>query len=164
MVETTLAKIALIIRGAPAEATLTVRAIKAITANLAYSIYLVVDDAEPAEAWNRAAAMRSEPWLLFLEAGSTPLAPHWLDALLQRCPNPGAACGQILGSESSWLPMLTPRSTFDLLGGFDAERFAQREFQSDYLNRLAGMGYASENVPESEFLAGSTQLRQNVAG
>jgi len=164
MLETALAKIAIIICGAPAEATLTVRAIKTTTANGSYSIYLVVDGAEPAEAWNRAAAMRTEPWLLFLEAGSTPLAPHWLEVLLLRCPNPGAVCGHILGAGSSWLPMLTPRSTFDLLGGFDAERFAQREFQTDYLNRLAGMGYSSEDVPECEFLAGSTQLRQNVAG
>ncbi|HET6573510.1 MAG TPA: glycosyltransferase, partial [Fimbriiglobus sp.] len=91
--------VAVIVRGATADAARTVRAVRQTTAYKNYSAYLVIDDAP--DALNRLAAGRTEEYLLFLEAGIEPTDPRWLSRLVAhaKLPGVGAVGGLIRDSE-----------------------------------------------------------------
>ncbi len=95
--------VAVVVRGAAAEAAQTVRAVKQATAYRNYTVYLVIDPAPPADALNRIAAGRGEEHLLFLEAGIEPADPRWLSRLVAhlKLPGVGAAGGLIRNGEGA---------------------------------------------------------------
>lgn len=127
-----------------------------------FVVYLVLDAAAPTEALNRTAAVRTEDLILFLDAGLTPTAPNWLKrmAVTLEQENVGAAVGTPLAeSETAFAGLMTRREVFDLLGGFDADRYPTNGHQ-DYLTRLIGMGYECVAPADVAFLAGAAQLKR----
>ncbi|MCZ2342953.1 MAG: glycosyltransferase, partial [Bacteroidales bacterium] len=56
--------------------------------------------------------------------------------------------------------LLTPRSTFDQLGGFDAERFGRTLFDVDYAVRLSGSGLRSVHVGGVEFISSHVPMER----
>lgn len=136
--------VAVVIRGPADLAAVTVRGLKAVPAGTPFDVYLVLDAAAPAEALNRTAAVRTEDLILFLDAGLAPAVPDWLKRLAD------AAAGDQVGGvivtrgddpRSAVAGLLTRRTAFDLLGGFDADRCARSGYVEDYLARLIGLGY-----------------------
>ncbi len=152
--------VAVLIRGSATAAAATVRAVRADTSYTPRTVYLVLD-APPAEALNQAAAVRGEPLLLFLDAGLCPLHPDWLTRLVARLDRPtvGAAVG-MLATAGKLAGLLVRRDTFDLLGGFDADRHPDAGFVEDFLARLIGLGSECVAAEGVEFLAGSAQLKR----
>ena len=153
--------VAVLIRGFATAAAATVRAVRADTSYTPRTIYLVLD-APPAEALNQAAAVRGEPLLLFLDAGLCPLHPDWLTRLVARLDQPavGAAVGTLATTAGKLAGLLVRRDTFDLLGGFDADRHPDAGFVEDFLARLIGLGSECVLAAGVEFLAGSAQLKR----
>jgi hypothetical protein len=135
--------VAVLIRGPAPDAAITVRGVRATAGHHPHTVYLVLDDSAPAEALNRTAAVRTENLLLILDAGLTPTAPNWLAAMataVAAC-GVGAAVGTRVGGAGPPVAgLLTKRGVFDLLGGFDADRFAHSGYVEDYLARLIGLG------------------------
>ncbi len=152
--------VAVLVRGAAADAAVTVRAVRT-SADRPHVVYLILDPDSPAEALNRAAAVRTEPHLLFLEAGVVPAGGGWLGGLLDALGGPVAAavCG-LHGSTERLCGLLTRRDVFDLLGGFDADRTTAGGHIEDYLARLIGHGYECVAPSAAHFLAGHPQLRK----
>lgn len=152
--------VAVLIRGSATAAAATVRAVRADTSYTPRTVYLVLD-APPAEALNQAAAVRGEPLLLFLDAGLCPLHPDWLTRLVARLDRPtvGAAVG-MLATAGKLAGLLVRRDTFDLLGGFDADRHPDAGYVEDFLARLIGLGSECVAAAGVEFLAGSAQLKR----
>ncbi|QEL18826.1 glycosyltransferase [Limnoglobus roseus] len=72
--------VAVIVYGTQAAAT--ARAVKANTAYQNYTLYLVLDEANTADALNRMAASRTEDHLLFLQGGTEPRDQQWLSRLV----------------------------------------------------------------------------------
>lgn len=72
--------VAVIIYGDQAGAT--ARTVKATTSYQNYTVYLVLGPNNLADALNRMAAARTEDYLLFLQAGTTPVEPRWLSRLV----------------------------------------------------------------------------------
>ena len=95
--------VAVVVHGEAAAAARTARAVKQGTAYRNLTVYLVVDDAPPAEALNRMAAGRAEDWLLFLAAGVEPADPRWLSRLLAyaHLPGVGAVGGLLRAADGS---------------------------------------------------------------
>jgi O-antigen biosynthesis protein len=156
-------KVAVVIRGPARDATTTVRSVKSIPAGIPFEIYLVLDPSDPAEALNRTAAVRTEDLILFLDAGLTPIAPNWLLRMVDAIWPDGiaAALGQRTEeSEGAFAGLLTRRDIFDLLGGFDADRYATSGYQDDYLTRMIGMGFECVAPTDVLFLAGAQQLKR----
>lgn len=152
--------VAVIVRGAAADAAVTVRAVRT-TADRPHAVYLILDPDSPAEAFNRAAAVRTEPHLLFLEAGVVPAGGGWLGALSDTLTGPvAAAVCTLAGSTDRLCGLLTRRDVFDLLGGFDADRTTAGGHLEDYLARLIGHGYECVAPTAAHFLAGHPQLRK----
>lgn len=148
--------VAVLVRGAAADAAVTVRAVRT-SADRPHTVYLLLDPDAPAEAFNRAASVRTEPHLLFLEAGVVPAAPGWLSGLTDAVGGKvGAALGTIEGNRVCGL--LTDRGVFDLLGGFDADRVWAGGYLEDYLARLIGLGYECVAPSAARFLAGPPPL------
>lgn len=147
--------VAVLVRGAAADAAVTVRAVRT-SADRPHAVYLLLDPDSPAEAFNRAASVRTEPHLLFLEAGVVPAGSGWLSGLTDAVGGQvGAAIGSIGGQRVCGL--LTNREVFDLLGGFDADR-TESGYLEDYLARLIGLGYECVAPAAARFLAGPPQL------
>ncbi|MCU0706590.1 MAG: hypothetical protein MUF18_21755 [Fimbriiglobus sp.] len=151
--------IAVLIRGAAADAAVTVRAVRS-TADRPHAVYLLLDPDPPAEAFNRAAAVRSEPFLLFLEAGVVPAGPGWLGGLLDALSGTAAAAVCSLHGGSRLCGLLTRADVFDRLGGFDVDRAGAGGHLEDYLARLIGHGYECVAPSAAVFLAGHPQLRK----
>jgi hypothetical protein len=155
--------VAVVIRGASSDAVVTVRGVKSTPAGVPFDVYLVLDAVAPAEALNRTAAVRTEDLILFLDAGLIPTTPNWLKRMADAVAteNVGVAVGTLAGDDGSTLAgMLTRRDVFDLLGGFDADRFARSGYLEDYLSRVIGLGYECVAPAEAVFLAGSAQLKR----
>jgi glycosyltransferase involved in cell wall biosynthesis/GT2 family glycosyltransferase len=87
--------VAIIIRGDAEAARRSVQAIRKATAYRNFTDYLVIDDADPADALNRMAAGRSEDLLLFLEAGAEPADPRWLSRLVANLEIPGVGAAGV---------------------------------------------------------------------
>lgn len=153
---TTAPTVAVLVRGAAADATVTVRAVRT-SADRPHAVYLLLDPDAPAEAFNRAASVRTEPHLLFLEAGVVPAGSGWLSGMAEAVTGRvAAAVGSIEGSRVCGL--LTDRGVFDLLGGFDADRVGAGGYLEDYLARLIGLGYECVAPAAARFLAGPPQM------
>jgi len=88
--------IAVIVHGPAPAAAHTVRAVKTTTAYRDFTVYLVLDESNSAEALNRFAAGRDEEFLLFLEAGLEPSDPRWLSRLLANCTHQTGAVGGLI--------------------------------------------------------------------
>lgn len=154
------AAVAVLVRGAAADAAVTVRAVRN-SADRPHTVYLILDPDTPAEAFNRAAAVRTEPHLLFLEAGVVPAGPGWLSSLTDSLSGQVAAAVCPLQNTGERLcGLLTRRDVFDLLGGFDADRAGTGGHLEDYLARLIGLGYECVAPAAARFLAGHPQLRK----
>lgn len=153
------ATIAVLVRGAAADAAVTVRAVRT-SADRPHAVYLILDPDSPAEAFNRAAAVRTEPHLLFLEAGVVPAGPGWLSSLTDALGGQVAAAVCPLQGGERLCGLLTRRDVFDLLGGFDADRAGAGGHLEDYLARLIGLGYECVAPSAARFLAGHPQLRK----
>lgn len=152
--------VAVLVRGAAVDAAVTVRAVRT-SADRPHAVYLLLDPDPPAEAFNRAAAVRTEPHLLFLEAGVVPAGPGWLGGLLDAIGGPvTAAVGTVEGQADQVCGLLTTRDVFDLLGGFDADRAGPGGHVEDYLARLIGLGYECVAPAAARFLAGRPSLRK----
>lgn len=153
--------VAILIRGTATDAAVTVRAVKAGTSYDPRSVYLVLDS-PPAEALNQAAAVRGEALLLFLDAGLSPTHPDWLARMVARLDRPavGAVVGTLATESGRIAGLLVRRDTFELLGGFDADRHPTGGFVEDFLARLMGLGSECVAASGVEFLAGSAQLKQ----
>ena len=153
--------VAVLIRGTAADAAVTVRAVRADTTYTPRAVYLVLD-APPAEALNQAAAVRGEPLLAFLDAGLSPTHPDWLTRMVARLDRPAvaAAVGTLATTAGKLAGLLVRHDTFDLLGGFDADRHPNAGFVEDFLARLIGMGAECVAAAGVEFLAGSAQLKR----
>jgi hypothetical protein len=124
-------------------------------------VYLLLDPDPPAEAFNRAAAVRAEPLLLFLEAGVVPAGPNWLGGLVGALGGSvAAAVCSLDGSAGRLCGLLTRREVFDLVGGFDPDRAGDGGHVEDYLARLIGHGYECVAPTAARFLAGHPQLRK----
>jgi hypothetical protein len=148
--------VAVLVRGAAADAAVTVRAVRT-SADRPHAVYLLLDPDAPAEAFNRAASVRTEPHLLVLEAGVVPAGSGWLSGLTDVVGGKvGAAIGSIDGQKVCGL--LTNRDVFDLLGGFDADRVGATGYLEDYLARLIGLGYECVAPAAARFLAGPPPL------
>ena len=152
--------VAVLIRGPATAAAVTVRAVRA-TAGVPVSVYLVLEP-HPAEAFNRAAAVRTESHLLFLDGGLSPSHPDWLARMLARLDRPGVGgvVGTLATETGALAGLLVTRDTFDLLGGFDADRHPDAGFTEDFLARLLGFGLDCVAADGVEFLAGTPQLRR----
>ncbi len=153
--------VAILVRGVAPAASQSVRALRELTAYPNWSIYLVVDDAPAAEAYNRAASQRDEDLLLFWEAGLTPTSVDWLGRMVRALalPKVGAAVGMVFAEVGSPVAgLLTPRDLFERLGNFDSDRLPERGYLEDYLVRLVGLGSECVAVAGAEFLAGAAQL------
>lgn len=155
--------VAVLVRGSAPVAAATVRAVHA-TAGLPHAVYLLLDPSSPAEVFNRAAAVRTEPYLLFLDAGLVPAGTGWLgsmvDALGGRV---AAAVGTVhadAGAGDQVRGLLVDHAVFDLLGGFDADRDAVDGYVEEFLARLVGLGYECVAPLAAEFLAGPPQLKR----
>lgn len=157
--------VAVLIRGAAADAAVTVRAVRANTDYAAHAVYLVLDG-PPAEALNQAAAVRGEPLLAVLDAGLAPARSDWLSRMVARLDSPavGAVVGILAPADGSLAGLLVRHDTFDLLGGFDADRFPHVGFVEDFLARLIGLGSECVAADGVEFLAGSSQLLRGRRG
>ena len=158
--------VAILVRGPAPAAAESVRALRALTAYPARSIYLAVEDAPPAEAYNRLATRRDEDLLLFWEAGLAPTSADWLDRMVRAlaAPEIGAAVGMVFAEVGSPIAgMLTKRDLFERLGHFDGDRFPRRGYLEDYLVRLLGMGSECVAVADAVFLAGAAQLQARAA-
>jgi hypothetical protein len=149
--------IAVLVRGTAADAAVTVRGVRT-SADRPHAVYLLLDPDPPAEAFNRAAAVRTEPHLLFLEAGVVPAGHGWLSGLADSLHGPVAAAVATLDGDNRVCGLLTTREVFDLLGGFDADRPGGHV--EDYLARLIGLGYECVAPSAARFLAGRPQLRK----
>lgn len=157
--------VAVLVRGAAADAAVTVRAVKADTSYSPRSVYLILDnllDNPPAEALNQAAAVKGEPLLLFLDAGLSPTHPDWLTRMVAKLDRPavGAVVGTLATTGGTVAGLLVRRDTFELLGGFDADRHPTTGFVEDFLARLFGFGLECVAATGVEFLAGSAQLKR----
>lgn len=154
------AAVAVLVRGAAADAAVTVRAVRT-SADRPHSVYLLLDPDPPAEAFNRAAAVRTEPHLLFLEAGVVPAGAGWLGALTDALRGSVAAAVCTLAEPGERVcGLLTRADVFDVLGGFDADRAGRGGHVEDYLARLIGHGYECVAPSGARFLAGRPQLRK----
>jgi hypothetical protein len=152
--------VAVLVRGAAADAAVTVRAVRT-SADRPHAVYLLLDPDTPAEAFNRAAAVRTERFLLFLEAGVVPAGPGWLGGLVDALGGPvAAAVCSLDGSADRLCGLLTRREVFDLIGGFDPDRAGDGGHVEDYLARLIGHGYECVAPAAARFLAGHPQLRK----
>ena len=153
--------VAVLIRGTAADAAVTVRAVRADTSYSPRFVYLVLES-PPADALNQAAAVRGEPLLLFLDAGLSPTHPDWLSRMVARVDRPGvgAAVGTLATAAGRLAGLLVRRDTFELLGGFDADRHPDGGYVADFLARLIGLGRECVAATGVEFLAGSAQLRR----
>jgi hypothetical protein len=154
--------IAVFVHGSAMDAGVTVHGLKA-TVGPPHTVYLVLDGSSPSESLNRAAAQRTEEHLVFLDAGLTPMTPNWLSAMWSSI-GPrliGAAVGSRNGGTGSPIAgLLTQRSVFDLLGGFDADRCTTSGYYEDYIARLIGLGYECVAPASAVFLAGAAQLKR----
>ena len=149
--------VAVLVCGTPASAAATARGVRA-SADRPHAVYFVLDPDTPAEGFNRAAAVRTEPHLLFLEGGVVPAGGGWLGAMLDAIGgNVAAAVGSADGKVAG---VLVARGVFDLLGGFDADRRNPGGYVEDFLARLIGLGYECVAPAAAGFLAGSPQLRR----
>lgn len=153
--------VAILVRGTAADAAVTVRAVKADTSYAPRSVYLILDN-PPAEALNQAAAVKGEPLLLFLDAGLSPTHPDWLARMAAKLDRPavGAVVGTLAAAGGTVAGLLVRRDTFELLGGFDADRHPTAGFVEDFLARLFGFGLECVAAAGVEFLAGSAQLKR----
>lgn len=153
--------VAILVRGTVADAAVTVRAVKADTSYSPRSVYLILDH-PPAEALNQAAAVKGEPLLLFLDAGLSPTHPDWLARMVTKLDRAavGAVVGTLATAAGTVAGLLVRRDTFELLGGFDADRHPTTGFVEDFLARLFGFGLECVAAAGVEFLAGSAQLKR----
>jgi len=151
--------VAVLIRGSAADAAVTVRAVRANTDYAPRAVYLVLDG-PPAEALNQAAAVRGEPVLAFLDAGLAPARSDWLTRMVARLTPMavGGVVGTLAPAVGTLAGLVVRHDTFDLLGGFDADRHPDAGFIEDFLARLIGLGSECVAADGVEFLAGSSQL------
>lgn len=154
--------VAILIRGSAADAAVTVRGVKATAGSVPYAIYLVLDATAPAEALNRAAAIRTECLLLFLDAGVTPVGTSWLTEMTAAvsAPDVAAAIATWADDRGPVAGLLVRREAFDLLGGFDADRHPTAGYTEDLLARFLYHGLECMAPAGAVFLAGSPQLRR----
>ena len=153
--------VAVLVCGPPASAAATARGVRG-SADRPHAVYLVLDPDSPAEGFNRAAAVRTEEHLLFLEGGLVPAGAGWLGAMRDAVGGPvAAAVGTVrTGDGERAGGLLVERGVFDLLGGFDADRTGPGGYVEDFLARLIGLGRECVAPAAAVFLAGSDQLRR----
>ncbi len=141
---------AVLVCGPPPAAAVTTRAVRA-SADRPHAVYLTLDATSPAEGFNRAAAVRTEGHLLFLEAGLVPAGSGWLSAMLDAVG--GGVAAAVGTAEGRVAGVLVAREVFDLLGGFDADRRSPGGYLEDFLARLIGLGYECVAPAAAVFLA-----------
>lgn len=153
---------AILIRGSAADAAVTVRGVKATAGPVPHAVYLVLDSTTPAEALNRAAAVRTERLILFLDAGVIPVGRNWLTDMTAAvaAPDVAAAIATWADDRGPVAGLLVRREAFDLLGGFDADRHPTAGYTEDLLARFLYHGLECVAPAGAVFLAGSPQLRR----
>lgn len=95
--------VAVLIHGESDDAARTKGVVERTTAYRNATVEIVPPGDSPADAWNRAAAGRTEDLLLFIQAGIVPADPRWLSRLVAslRLPGVGAVGGLVRGEDGA---------------------------------------------------------------